>query len=108
MPPIIERNVRPSENSMPSPIYGMEREMTSKSKSANMALFPAAHVAGHPYPVLQRAHRDRDGQRDQHVHDGRNGEHLERPEGVFGYLARLCRELEHADGERHRRVLECG
>src|SRR3989337_1367612 len=107
MPPIIERNVRPSENSMPSPIYGMEREMTSKSKSENIALFPAAaHVAGHTHPVLQRAHRDRDHQRDQHVYDGGYGENLESPEGVFGYLARLRRELEHADGERHRGVLE--
>ena len=55
---------------------------------------------------LYPSHDRRDAKAEEEIDQGPRGQRLDGPRGVGLDLARLEGQLGHADGERHRRVLE--
>src|SRR6185503_8279710 len=93
--------------------YGSERMMTSQSKLANIVL-PSmrrcrrAHAdkAGHRDTPLEPPHAGDDDDVNDNVDDGRAGERLEHLEGKFRHRTRCSRELDEADRQGHRGILD--
>src|SRR6188474_381011 len=93
--------------------YGSERMMTSQSKLANIVLpsmrrrrWAHADEAGHSDAPLEPAHAADDDDVDDDVDQGSTGEGLEHLEGKFRHRARRGGELDQADGQSHRGVLD--
>src|SRR6185312_16970761 len=84
---------------------GSARRITSKSKLTNIALFPR-DVAGDRDAALEEAHAGDDDGIDQEVEKRRGGESLEHLERKLLHRARLTGQLEQADRDGDRGVLD--
>src|SRR6516165_4147754 len=77
-----------------------------QSRTRQTSLRSNGDGAGYTRARLNDAHDQNDETGDEAVKDSRDGESLERGKGVLFDLARLGSELEHADGQRQRGILE--
>src|SRR5262245_51751963 len=114
MPPAVAIKVSMMVKRMPSRNrYGSERMMTSQSKLANLvppsmrrSRLAHADEAGHRDTPLEPAHAGDDDNVDDDVDQGGTGEGLEHLEGKFRHRACRGGELDQADGQRHRGILD--
>src|SRR5262245_48864210 len=106
-PPSVANTVRVSVKRMPSrKRYGSVRQMTSKSKVPNICASLADGVAGHGHALFKEAHAHDDDRVEGQIKEGRCREGFEHLERELLHGAGAARQLEQADGERYRCVLD--
>src|SRR5476649_2414666 len=111
MPPNMASTVSCKVNTMPVlNRYTQEREMTSKSKLANISvascLRPSDYKAGNRHFFLDQLHQQHDCQVDHDIDDGGGRKRFEDLEREFLDGARAGRQFHQADGQGHGTVLD--